>query len=124
MKRIMILLLTFIAAACNRSETSQPTQTAAPVATAGDPKQLIARYGCTVCHVIPGIEGAQGRLGPSLEGIASRPMISMNTVPNTRENLVKFIQEPASLNPQSSMPPIGLPTGDANTIADYLMTLK
>jgi len=119
----MILLLTFIAAACNRSETSLPTQTAAPVA-AGDAKQLIARYGCTVCHVIPGIEGAQGRLGPSLEGLASRPMISMNTVPNTRENLVKFIQEPASVNPQSSMPPIGLPTGDANTIADYLMTLK
>jgi cytochrome c2 len=125
MKRI--LLLTLLATlACNRAETI--TTTAAPVAPPiGDASRgpaLAAQYGCNVCHIIPGVSGPQGSLGPSLQGIGSRPAISEGTVPNTPENLVKFIQDPATLNPQSSMPPSGVSEADAKDLTAYLVTLR
>jgi cytochrome c2 len=116
MKRLTLVL--FLLVACKPSETSQPP---------GDAKrgqQLVAQYGCNVCHTIPGIDGPHGTLAPSLEGLASRPSISFGKVPNTRQNLNQFIQNPASLNPQSSMPPLGLPAADAQDITAYLLTLK
>jgi cytochrome c2 len=119
-----IPLLMALTLACNRAEAP-----AAPPTTAdgGDPargRQLVAQYACNVCHVVPGTEGPQGALGPSLVGVASRATISLGTVPNTPENLRRFIQEPASMNPQSTMPPIGLPDADARDLAAFLMTLK
>ena len=75
-------------------------------------------------HIIPGIDGPQGSLGPTLAGIATRPMLSNGTVQNTPANLARFVQTPQALNPQSSMPPIGLSDADAEAIAAYLQTLR
>jgi cytochrome c2 len=127
MKRTLFLLM--FAVACNRAETPAPAP-AKPAATrivAGDPVrggQLVPQYACNACHVIPNTTGPQGSLAPSLAGVASRPMISNGMVQNTPENLRKFIQNPSSVNPQSSMPPIGLPDMDAQDITAFLMTLK
>ena len=85
---------------------------------------MASRYGCGVCHVIPGIEGARGQLGPSLAGVASRPKISLGTVDNTPENLVQFIRDPGSKNPQSSMPAMAINDDEAWAIVAYLETLK
>ncbi|HYH09590.1 MAG TPA: c-type cytochrome [Thermoanaerobaculia bacterium] len=125
MKRLTFLLL--FALACNRAET--PQQSTAPDAAPADPKiargrQLVVQYGCTVCHVIPTIDGDHGALGPSLAGVATRPTISMGVVQNTPANLAQYVQDPASLNPQSTMPPIGLNDADADAIASFLLTLK
>ena len=125
MKRLTFLLL--VALACNRAET--PRQSTAPAAASTDPKvaqgrQLVVQYGCTVCHAIPTVEGNHGALGPSLAGVASRPAISYGVVKNTPENLAQYVQNPASLNPQSSMPPIGLSDADADAVAAFLLTLK
>ena len=126
MKRTLLLLT--LAVACSRAETpAPPPQPAAAQPVAGDAergKQLIAQYACNVCHVVPGTQGPQGALGPSLAGLASRPMISEGTVQNTPANLRQFIQNPSSLNPQSSMPPIGLPDADAQDLTAFLLTLK
>ena len=92
-------------------------------AKSGRAPQLIAQYGCNACHVIPGVPG-HASIGPSLAGIASRPMISNGRVKNTPENLAKFIQNPASLNPATSMPGLDMPPADAQEIANYLGTLK
>jgi len=126
MKRLPFLIL-LLCVACNRAET--PRQAAAPaaLATAGNTgrgRQLAAQYGCNVCHVIPGVDGPQGSLGPSLAGMASRPAISMGSVPNTLPNVTRFIQDPATLNPQSSMPAMGIAPNDAQDIAAFLATLK
>ena len=115
-------LLLILTLACSREQPAAPKAQAATPPT--DPRQLIAQYGCNVCHVIPGVAGAQGSLGPSLAGVASRPTLSEGAVQNTPANLAKFIREPASLNPQSSMPPIGLTDADAEAIAAYLLTLE
>jgi cytochrome c2 len=129
MKRTMnrpILVLLLLALACNREQPAAPRAQAPPPP---DPRlaegqQLIVQYGCNVCHIIPGITGPQGALGPSLGGVASRPAISQGAVQNTPANLAKFIQSPGSLNPQSSMPPIGVNEDEAQAITAYLLTLK
>jgi len=117
--------LLFFLLACNR-EAPATQQPAAPPpnAAAEEGRQLAARYGCGTCHVIPGVEGAQGALGPSLAGVASRPAISFGTVENTPANLAQFIQDPASRNPQSSMPPMAITDAEAGAIAAFLGTLK
>lgn len=124
MKHLPFLIL-LLCVACNRAETAQ--QPAPPPAATGNAergRQLAAQYGCNVCHAIPGVDGPQGSLGPALAGMASRPTISMGTVPNTPEKVAVFIQDPATLNPQSSMPAMGILPDDAQDIAAYLATLK
>jgi cytochrome c2 len=127
MNRAPLLLLLILSLACNREQPAAPTtQAAAPAAGSqiDEGRQLIAQYGCNVCHVIPGIAGPQGSLGPSLAGVASRPTLSEGTVQNTPANLAQFIRNPGSLNPQSSMPPIGITDAEAQTIAAYLRAAK
>ena len=126
MKRAFFLLLTTLVVACNRGETAAPAPPPAPppIGDASRGPMLAAQYGCNVCHIIPGVAGPQGSLGPSLQGLASRPGFSQGAVQNTPENLVKFIQDPPSLNPQSSMPPSGVSEADAKDLAAYLLTLK
>ena len=123
MKRVSLLLLTIATIACNRAESKVPAAPP-PIGDASRGPALAAQYGCNVCHIVPGVDGPQGALGPSLQGVGSRPAISQGAVQNTPENLVKFIQDPAALNPQSSMPPTGVPEADAKDLAAYLLTLK
>jgi len=120
MKRLLFVIALVVA--CNHAE--RPAPPSAPVGDAGRGKQLIAQYACNVCHIVPGTEGPQGRLGPSLAGVASRPAISNGVVRNTPANLRQFLQNPASLNPQSSMPPIAMPDPDAQDITAFLLTLR
>lgn len=127
MKRLPLLLvpLTLILALACRETPPAPPPPPPPVA--GDAvrgKQLIAQYACNVCHIVPGTQGPQGALGPSLAGLASRPTISGATVPNTPANLRQFIQNPTSLNPQTAMPPIGLSDTDAQDLTAFLLTLR
>jgi len=127
MKRLPFLIL-LLCVACNRAETPrQAGAPAAPAAPAGNTergRQLAAQYGCNVCHAIPGVDGPQGSLGPSLAGMASRPTISMGVVQNTPGKVALFIQDPATLNPQSSMPAMGIAPNDAQDIAAFLATLQ
>jgi cytochrome c2 len=130
MRRAAFLLLLVFAIACgNREQQSASAKQTAAKSASSNPrveqgKTAIAQYGCNVCHVIPGIEGGGGQLGPSLAGIASRPTISQGAVQNTPANLAQFVQDPSTLNPQSSMPPIGISDSESEAIAAYLMTLK
>lgn len=128
MKRALPFLLV-LAAACARSESNAPAPAPTPAAPpaigdAAHGKKLVAQYGCNVCHIVPGIEGAQGSLAPSLAGIAGRAKISNETVVNTPENLAKYVENPPALNPDSSMPILDIPTAETKDIAAYLMTLK
>jgi cytochrome c2 len=85
---------------------------------------LVARYGCNVCHAVPGIDGMQGTLGPALTGLAQRPTISNGTVPTSPENVRRFIVSPGSLNPATRMPPSGMSEADAADVTAYLWTLR
>jgi cytochrome c1 len=84
---------------------------------------LIAKYGCGACHQIPGVEGADGLVGPPLTNIGSRVYIA-GVLPNTPDNLAAWIQNPQSYVPGNAMPDMGVKPDEARTIADYLSRLR
>lgn len=96
------------------------------VQTGGDPQrgaQLIHQFGCGACHMIPGIRGANGLVGPPLMSFARRTYVG-GEVPNTPENLVHWIESPQSIEPATAMPTLGLNQQQARDVAAYLYTLR
>jgi len=94
--------------------------------TGGDPGQgalLIQKYGCSSCHTIPGIEGTRGMIGPPLNGIAERTYLG-GQLPNTPENMMRWIQDPQSIARGTAMPTLGVSSAEARHIAAYLYTLR
>jgi cytochrome c len=96
------------------------------VAIEGNPqhgKELIQSYGCGACHIIPGVRGAHGLVGPPLNLFADRTMVG-GVVPNTPDNLVRWVENPPSIDPKTAMPDLGLSQSQAQDIAAYLYTLR
>jgi cytochrome c2 len=83
----------------------------------------IVHYGCGSCHTIKGITGARGLVGPPLTGIRERVYVA-GMLPNTPENLERWIQDPLSVNPGTAMPKVGLKPREAADIAAYLYSLN
>jgi mono/diheme cytochrome c family protein len=98
-----------------------------PVASdAGDPGRGVSamqQYACTTCHRIPGMVGANAHVGPTLAGIADRKYLG-GRLPNTPENLVRWIRHPREISPQSLMPDLGVSEQHARDMAAYLLTLR
>lgn len=94
--------------------------------TGGDPdagRADIAARPCGGCHEIPGIAGAKGKVGPPLTGFAGRIYIG-GRLSNTPDNLVQWLEDPHTVDPQSAMPPMGVGDKEARDIAAYLYTLQ
>lgn len=83
----------------------------------------IQQYACTACHRIPGIVGPTSYTGPVLTDMARRRYIA-GVLPNTPENMVRWLRKPQAVNPQTAMPESGLTLEDARDIAAYLATLE
>lgn len=108
-----------VVSACG--QMSKPARTLA----GADPArglELVERVGCAACHVVPGVGWPQGRAGPSLEGFAARPMIA-GRLPNQPNVLTAWLIDPASLSPETGMPPSPVSEAEARDIAAYLYTL-
>jgi cytochrome c2 len=86
-------------------------------------KAAIARVGCGACHVIPGIAGAVGMVGPPLDHIASRQYLA-GMLHNTPASMVIWLRHPQRVVPGNAMPDMGLSAADARNIAAYLATLE
>ncbi len=122
------LLLVFLALAIAilaniaNNSTSAMAQQQVPQ---GDPRQAplaIQKYGCGSCHVIPGIAGADGMVGPKLTGISERSFLA-GELPNTPDNLIMWIQHPQKVKPGTAMPELGVSDADARNIAAYLYSM-
>ena len=95
-------------------------------AIAGDSVQgakLISHFGCGSCHMIPGISGAQGLVGPPLEHIGERTIIA-GVLPNTPENMRAWLENPQAVFPGNAMPNMELTDNEAKDVAAYLYTLR
>ena len=106
-------------------ESRKATQQAMRL-TGGDPSRgqgLMRRYGCAGCHEIPGLRGADGRVGPSLDHVAGRIIIAGH-LPNTAANLLRWIEDPPAQVPGTAMPRTGATGQEARDIAAYLYTLR
>jgi cytochrome c len=96
------------------------------VRTGGDVhrgEEVIMQYRCGACHTIPGIRDARGLVAPPLMMFGRRTFIA-GEVPNTPENLVRWIQSPQSIEQGTAMPALGVTEQQARDIAAYLYTLR
>lgn len=96
---------------------------ASPAAMASG-HELFLRHGCGACHAIAGTE-AQGSVGPDLSHVGSRETIAAGILPNTVEQVARFIAEPDVIKPGSHMPSFAmLSSQDIQAIAAYLDGLE
>jgi cytochrome c2 len=116
--RLSIFILSLMLAACGTGPTAV---SAGGNARAGGHE--LYRLGCGSCHTIPGIAGAHGKVGPSLESIASHSYIA-GQLPNQPPNLERWIQHPHSVHPDSVMPELGVTEAQSRNIAAYLYSLN
>lgn len=97
-----------------------------PPALGGDPdngRLLLRQFGCGSCHHIPGVAAARGNVGPSLEGVGKRVYLG-GVLPNTPENMVRWILDPKQFDPETAMPDLPVAEGQARDIVAYLQGLK
>lgn len=120
--RVLSVLATVVASVavsgCRRAAT-----VAIPGGDPGRGKQELAGFGCGSCHTIDGVTGAHGKVGPPLTGIGERSMIAGEAA-NTPENLVRWIENPQSIEPNTAMPNLGVGDQAARDMAAYLYTLR
>ncbi len=99
---------------------------AAAMAPAGgkSAEQIIAEKACIGCHVIPGVPGAVGTVGPSLAGLMSRDKIAAGLLDNTEENLRKWLADPRAIKANTLMVTPPLSPEEVDTLVEFLMDLK
>jgi cytochrome c oxidase subunit 2 len=86
-------------------------------------RELFEKTACMNCHTIAG-SVAGGRFGPDLTHLMSRDTLASGVVPNTRENLRRWIERPDTFKPASLMPALGFSDSELDAVTDYLMTLR
>ena len=86
-------------------------------------KIALQQYACVSCHVIPGVVAASNPVGPSLAAIGSRKYLA-GVLPNTPQNMARWLRAPQQVAPNSAMPDLGVSMGDARDMAAFLETLK
>lgn len=119
---VAAVLLAFGTACAGRTDEEQ----AAAQLTGGVPSRgaaAIRTYGCGSCHTISGVPGAQATVGPALDGVRRRGYLA-GVVPNTPENLVRWIRDPQGVDSLTAMPNLNVTPQDARDIAAYLYTRK
>lgn len=85
-------------------------------------RRAIAAYGCGSCHVIPGVPGAKGVVGPSLDKLAIRATIA-GRLPNAPAAMEHWLRHPQTVVPGNGMPEQGVTARDARDMTAYLYTL-
>jgi cytochrome c oxidase subunit 2 len=78
---------------------------------------------CVNCHRVRGTSAAGG-YAPDLTHLMSRETLASGMVPNTRENLAQWIEDPQKIKPACLMPAFGLDRPARDAILDYLLTLR
>ena len=86
-------------------------------------QQIFLKSVCTQCHTIQGTI-ANGRVGPNLTHVASKPYIASGSLQNDRENLMNWISDPQAIKPGIRMPMNTYSQDDLNALVDYIQSLK
>jgi cytochrome c oxidase subunit 2 len=101
----------------------RPATPLADTALAQEGRTLVEFGSCAMCHAIAGTQ-AGARTAPDLTHVASRPTIAAGTLPNTRESLRAWIENPQRVKPGSKMPPPPLTPAERDAVVAFLETLR
>ena len=82
-------------------------------------RQIVERGPCSTCHTVRGTD-AGGRVGPDLTHVTARQTIAAGTLPTSRENLRRWIEDPQHVKPGVRMPALGLSRDDIDAVVAYL----
>lgn len=96
-----------------------------PPPTGGDREagaRMIEFYGCGGCHIIPGIDDADGLAGPPLTHWVERRYIA-GALHNEPAELIRWIMDPQAIEPGTAMPTMAITEAQARDIAAYLYTV-
>jgi len=75
-------------------------------------RPIVFNQMCIACH---SLEGQGGKVGPALDGVASRL---------EREYIIKWLKDPAQVKPGTTMPKLPLSDVDISELAAFLSQLK
>lgn len=103
------------------SDCERPTELRAYSAERA--KVTLRQYACDSCHIIEGVVGPLSHAGPVLVDWSKRKYIA-GIVPNTHENLVRWIRDPQAMSPGTLMPDLEVAEPHAREMATYLMRLE
>jgi len=126
MKTILPMIVAAAAVVATVGCTGERTPRHGYVLNIGDPERgerIIRDVGCGSCHAIPGVRGANGLVGPPLTSWSRRTYIA-GELPNTPDNLVRWLRDPRAIEPKTAMPRLGLNDQQARAVAAYLYTLR
>ncbi|RVD19139.1 MULTISPECIES: c-type cytochrome [unclassified Mesorhizobium] len=90
-------------------------------AIGGDPDRAVPamiRNGCGGCHEIPGVPGARGTVGPSLQGVVERGYTGPSRA--TPDAMMRWISRARDVDPKTAMPNTNLSPQEARDITAYL----
>jgi cytochrome c1 len=120
------LITTFVAvAACAAAYAfwnAAPPHGAVPGGDAARGRASLVEFGCGTCHTIPGVTGANGRAGPSLDDFSERAYVA-GRLHNDPADVVRWIRFPQQVDPGNAMPNLGVPELAARDITAYLYSL-
>jgi len=98
----------------------------APARNDGDAQRgraLFVSLACSSCHTVQGTP-ANGVFGPDLTHLMSRSTLGAGVIPNSRENLRRWLDSPTSLKQGVLMPAMKLSPDELNDMTAYLSTLR
>jgi cytochrome c oxidase subunit 2 len=86
-------------------------------------RETFFRLSCVNCHAIRGTS-AKGTYAPDLTHLMSRQTLASGQIPNTRDNLRKWIHDPQAIKPGNLMPAFGLTERELDDVLSYLESLR
>ena len=86
-------------------------------------KKLFVAKGCASCHQFSPMVQASGQVGPPLDDYYRRSYIA-GVLPNTYENLSKWLLEPKQYHTNSAMPATKLTPDEAKLLSYYLLDTR
>jgi cytochrome c oxidase subunit II len=102
-----------------QQESAVPTLTG----QAAQGEQAFLNGACVGCHTIDGTK-AQGKIGPNLTHFASRGSFAGATLPNTPDNVAKWLADPQAVKPGNLMPNLHLAPDQINSLVAFLESLR
>ncbi|PBB84901.1 MULTISPECIES: c-type cytochrome [unclassified Mesorhizobium] len=123
----LVLLVAIIAGMTLWSDRSDRVRHEADVATGGVGERAIpimTANGCSGCHTISGVPGAQGQVGPRLDASLAGRVYIGGVMANNPQNMIRWIRSAREINPHTAMPSTKITEQQARDIAAYLYALK